>query len=87
MTNFNDAKKVQDNPFNEIGMIKFWLLGSIFWLSFPFSILIFYLFFGLVRTKQLVAALVNDFFQTVIFILILLAALIYLGYLYIPTLF
>ena len=64
-----------DNPFADMGFIKFWLVSTVFYLSFPLSLGLCWLVLGATRTKQLVRALVHDFLQT-IFILIALFALV-----------
>jgi hypothetical protein len=76
-----------ENPFSEMGFVKFWLVSTLFWLCFPLSLLVVYIVIGADRTRQLVAALIHDFFQTVLIILCVLAVLIYAGYLFISGLF
>ena len=49
------------NPFKDMGFVKFWIVSTIFWFSFPVSLLLCYLALGSVKTKQLVKALVHDF--------------------------
>ena len=64
-----------ENPFSEMGFIKFWIVSTVFWFSFPVSLVLCYLAMGRQRTKQLVKALVHDFLQT-IFILVVVVVLI-----------
>ena len=69
----NDASKnEQQNPFKDMGFIKFWIISTIFCFSFPVS-----LAFSSVRTKQLVKALVHDFLQTLFIIIIVMCVLIF----------
>ena len=67
------AEKDKD-PFKEMGFIKFWVVSTIFCLSFPISLLVCLLTLGEVRTKQLVAAIIKDYLLTLL-ILVGLAAL------------
>ena len=53
------------NPFATMGMIKFWVLSTIFYMTFPVSLAISYIALGPQKTKQLIRALVNDFLQTI----------------------
>ena len=60
--------KAKENPFADMGMIKFWIVSSLFWITFPISLTICFLTMGVIRTKQLVKALFYDFVQTILFI-------------------
>ena len=71
----NDSET--DNPFAAMGMIKFWLLSAVFYMTFPASLAIFYLAFGPQKTKQLVRALVNDFLQTIFVFLVVLVLVVW----------
>ena len=71
------SKNEQQNYFKDMGFIKFWIISTIFWFSFPVSLAFSYLTLGSVRTKQLVKALVHDFLQTVFIIIILMCVVIY----------
>ena len=75
-----------ENPFSEMGFVTFWVVSTLFWFCFPISLLVAYLVLGADRTRQLVAALIHDFFQTVLIILAVLAVFIYAGYLFISSL-
>ena len=67
--------KSDDNPFAAMGFISFWLVSSVFYLTFPLSLGLCLLVMGRHRTKQLIRALVHDFMQT-IFILAMVVVLI-----------
>ena len=54
------------NPFGNMGFFQFWILSTLFYLTFPLSLLIAFLVLGPVRTRQFVSALVHDFLQTVL---------------------
>ena len=64
-----------DNPFAATGFFSFWLVSSVFYLTFPLSLGLCLLVMGQYRTKQLISALVHDFLQT-IFILTVVVVLI-----------
>ena len=77
-----------ENPFSEMGFIKFWIVSTVFWFSFPDFILgAFYLAMGQVRTKQLVKALVHDFLQTLFLVFVVVCVMLYAIYYFISNLF
>ena len=71
------SKNEQQDSFEDMGFIKFWIISTIFWFSFPVSLAFSYVTLGSVRTKQLVKALVHDFLQTFFIIIILMCVVIY----------
>ena len=75
------------NPFKDMGFITFWVVSTVFYLTFPISLLFCYLTMGSVRTKQLLLALVNDFLQTIMILFVVVAILIWLAFHYIAPLF
>lgn len=87
--NSNDKviQKEKENPFKDMGFIKFWVVSAVFWFSFPLSLVLCYLSFGSVRTRQLVKALVHDFLQTVFIIMTVGSVIIYFIYHYVSALF
>ena len=64
-----------DNPFAAMGFVSFWLVSTVFYLTFPLSLGLCLLVMGPQKTKQLIRALVHDFMQT-IFILAMVVVLI-----------
>ena len=70
----------KDNPFAEMGFVKFWLVSTVFWFSFPLSLGISYLALGQARTKQLIKALVHDFIQTLFLIIVAMCAIFFAIY-------
>ena len=76
-----------ENPFTEMGFIKFWIVSTVFWFSFPVSLVLCYLAMGEQRTKQLVKALVHDFLQTLFLIFVVLCVFLYAIYYLISNLF
>ena len=71
------SRNEQQNSFEDMGFIKFWIISTIFWFSFLVSLAFSYMTLGSVRTKQLVKALVHDFLQTFFIIIILMCVVIY----------
>jgi hypothetical protein len=71
------APSPPDNPFDNMGIIRFWLLSALFYLTFPASLLFCHIAFGPRVTKQLIRALVNDFLQTVLVALVVLALIVW----------
>ncbi len=51
----------KSNPFGDMGFFQFWILSTLFYLTFPLSLLIAFLVLGPVRTRQFVSALIQDF--------------------------
>ena len=88
MDNKTKIRKIDnENPFSEMGFTKFWIVSTVFWFSFPVSLVFFYLAMGQVRTKQLVRALVRDFLQTLFLIFIVVCAILYAVYYFVSNLF
>jgi len=69
-----------ENPFSEMGFVKFWVVSTLFWLCFPISLLVSYIAIGPEKTRQLVAALIHDFVQTILIIVAIFAMIIWAGY-------
>ena len=80
------TKNDDENPFEDMGFIKFWIVSTVFWFSFPVSLILCYLTLGSIRTKQLVKALVHDFLQTLFIIFVVVCVIIYTVYDYISGL-
>ena len=76
-----------ENTFKDMGFIKFWIVSTVFWFSFPVSLVLCYLALGSVKTKQLVKALVHDFLQTLFIILVVICVIVYGIYHYVSGLF
>ena len=76
-----------ENPFSEMGFIKFWIVSTVFWFSFPVSLVLCYLAMGREKTKQLVRALVHDFLQTLFLIFVVLCVILYVVYYFVSSLF
>ena len=76
-----------ENPFSEMGFIKFWIVSTVFWFSFPVSLVLCYLAMGQEKTKQLVKALVHDFLQTLFLIFVVVCVILYAVYYFVFNLF
>ena len=69
------APATDSNPFASMGLIKFWLISTLFYLTFPISLGICFLVLGPRRTGQLISALVHDFIQTILLLLVVVVLL------------
>ena len=84
----NENKSIQEkNRFKEMGFIKFWFFSTLFFLTFPLSIIFCLVFFGLNETKQFVTVLVKDYMQTMFIIFILCLSIITFIIYYVVSLF
>jgi len=72
-----DKAAGKHNPFAKMGMIQFWAISTIVYLTFPVSLIICYIAFGSLFTKQLVNALVQDFLQNLLVAIGVLIVLIW----------
>ena len=82
-----DNTAAEQNPFTKMGMIKFWVISTIVYLTFPLSLIVSYIVLGPLLTKQLVAALIQDFLQTLLVTIGVLVVLIWVTVHYLgPTL-
>ena len=70
-----------------MGFFTFWVVSTVFYLTFPVSLFLCYLTMGSRRTKQLLKALASDFLQTVLILIAVVALLVWLAYSYIAPLF
>ena len=77
----------QKNKFEQMGFIKFWLISSIFFITFPISLIFSIIFLGPYQTKEFILVLIKDYIQTLFIIFILLIVIIYFLYNYIISLF
>ena len=82
-----EVSEKNEDPFKDMGFIKFWVVSTLFWMTFPISLAVSYISIGSVRTKQLVKALVHDFLQTLFIILVVISVIIYFIYDYVSGLF
>ena len=75
------SSKQQKNKFKEMGFFKFWFYSTLFFVTFPISLLFCLLFFGFNKTTQFITALIKDYVQTILIIFILsLSILVFIIY-------
>jgi hypothetical protein len=72
-----DKATGKHNPFTKMGMIQFWAISTIVYLTFPVSLIVSYIAFGPLLTKQLITALLQDFLQTLFIVIGVLIILIW----------
>ena len=82
-----EVSEKDGNPFKDMGFIKFWIVSTLFWMSFPISIAVSYISIGSAGTKQLVKGLVHDFLQTIFIVLFVITIGTYFIYDYVSGLF
>ena len=82
-----EVSEKDEDPFKDMGFIKFWIVSTLFWMTFPISLVVSYISIGSVKTKQLVKVLVHDFLQTLFIILVVISVVIYFIYDYVSGLF
>jgi hypothetical protein len=70
-----------------MGFIKFWIFSTLFFFTFPFSLILCLLFLGNRETKQFIAVLVKDYVQTILIIFVLFIVIITFLVNYITSLF
>ena len=78
-----DKGKIEVNAFKEMGMIKFWMILTLVYLTFPVSLVVSYVMFGPVLTKQVISALIQDFLQTLLVALVVLMVLMWMIFTYV----
>ena len=77
----------EHNPFTKMGIIKFWAISTTVYLTFPVSLIVSYIAFGPLSTKQLITALFQDFLQTLLVAIGVLIILVWVTVHYLgPTL-
>ena len=76
-----------DNPFAAMGFFSFWLVSTVFYLTFPFSLGLCLLVMGRHRTKQLISALVHDFLQTIFILTVVVVLIIWAAWHFLLPLF
>lgn len=77
----------QKNKFEEMGFVKFWFFSSLFFITFPLSLLFAIIFLGRRQTKEFIMVLIKDYIQTLLIIFISLIIVIYFLYNYVSSFF
>ena len=70
-----------------MGFIKFWIFSTLFFFTFPFSLILCLLILGTRETKQFIVILIKDYLQTILIILVLFIVIITFLVNYIISLF
>ncbi len=70
MNNYRNNEVHKEDPFSKMGFVKFWVLSLLFFSFFPLSLIILVIVIGPVKTKLFISALIKDFFQTIMILLI-----------------
>ena len=70
MNNYKNNEVHKEDPFSKMGFVKFWVLSLLFFSFFPLSLIILVIVIGPVKTKLFISALIKDFFQTIMILLI-----------------
>ena len=76
-----------ENPFAAMGFFSFWLVSTVFYLTFPLSLGLCLLVMGRHRTKQLISALVHDFLQTIFILTVVVVLIIWAAWHFLLPLF
>ena len=76
-----------DNAFAAMGFFSFWLVSTVFYLTFPLSLGLCLLVMGRHRTKQLISALVHDFLQTIFILTVVVVLIIWAAWHFLLPLF
>ena len=81
------VKNENDDPFKDMGFIKFWVVSTLFCIAFPVSLFVSCFIIGRAQTKKLVKAIVRDFLQTALILIVVVAVIIWAIYQYLSGLF
>ena len=77
MNNYKNNEVHKEDPFSKIGFVKFWVLSLLFFSFFPLSLIILVIVIGPIKPKLFISALIKDFFQTIIILLISFSLIIW----------
>ena len=77
MNNYKNNEVHKEDPFSKMGFVKFWVLSLLFFSFFPLSLIILVIVIGPVKTKLFISALIKDFFQTIMILLISFSLIIW----------
>lgn len=77
MNNYKNNEVHKEDPFSKMGFIKFWILSLLFFSFFPLSLIILIIVVGPIKTKLFISALIKDFFQTIIILLVCFSLIIW----------
>ena len=77
MNNYKNNEVQKEDPFSKMGFVKFWVLSLLFFSFFPLSLIILVIVIGPIKTKLFISALIKDFFQTIMILLISFSLIIW----------
>ena len=77
MDNYKNNEVHKEDPFSKMGFVKFWVLSLLFFSFFPLSLIILVIVIGPIKTKLFISALIKDFFQTIMILLISFSLIIW----------
>ena len=77
MNNFKNNDAHKEDPFSKMGFIKFSILSLLFFSFFPLSLIMLIIIIGPIKTKLFISALIKDFFQTIIILLVCVSLIIW----------
>ena len=77
MNNYKNNEVHKEDTFSKMGFIKFWVLSLLFFSFFPLSLIILIIVIGPIKTKLFISALIKDFFQTIIILLVCFSLIIW----------
>ena len=77
MNNYKNNEAYKEDPFSKMGFIKFWVLSLLFFSFFPLSLIMLIIVIGPIKTKLFISALIKDFFQTIIMLLVCFSLIIW----------
>ena len=77
MNNYKNNEVHKEDPFSKMSFVKFWVLSLLFFSFFPLSLIILVIVIGPVKTKLFISALIKDFFQTIMILLISFSLIIW----------
>ena len=77
MNNYKNKEVHKEDPFSKMGFVKFWVLSLLFFSFFPLSLIILIIVIGPIKTKLFISALIKDFFQTIMILLISFSLIIW----------
>ena len=77
MNNYKNNEVHKEDPFSKMGFVKFWVLSLLFFSFFPLSLIILVIVIGPIKTRLFISALIKDFFQTIMILLISFSLIIW----------
>ena len=70
-----------------MGFVKFWIFSTLFFLTFPLSLIFCLIFLGIKQTKQFMVVLIKDYLQTILIVFIILIIIMISLFNYLSSLF